>query len=71
MNPQPATDAASPHRTQPNRALGTFDATCIVIGAIVGVGIFFTPAKVAKPTGAPTLAVTAWCITGFIALCGA
>ena len=33
------------------RALGPVSATCIVIGAIVGVGIFFTPSRVAAVTG--------------------
>jgi hypothetical protein len=28
---------------QPARVLGLFDATSVVIGAIIGVGIFFNP----------------------------
>ena len=30
------------------RVLGLWDATCVVIGAVVGVGIFFTPKDVAR-----------------------
>ncbi len=33
------------------RTLGPFDATCIVIGAIIGVGIFFTPTQIARKAG--------------------
>lgn len=56
---------------QPKRALGTFDATCIVIGAIIGVGIFFTPSKVAALTQSAGYSIIAWSLAGFIALCGA
>ena len=34
------------------RVLGPFDATSVVIGAIIGVGIFFTPSSVAELAGA-------------------
>ncbi len=50
--------------------LGAFDATCIVIGAIIGVGIFFNPSGVAKLTTDGTLALAAWALAGGIALCG-
>ncbi|MCX5689472.1 MAG: amino acid permease [Planctomycetota bacterium] len=62
-------DAGDP--TQPKRSLGTFDATCIVIGAIIGVGIFFTPSKVAALTHSAGYSLIAWSLSGFIALCGA
>jgi APA family basic amino acid/polyamine antiporter len=53
------------------RVLGPFDATCIVIGAVIGVGIFFTPSRVAQVAGSSGLALAAWTIGGVIALCGA
>jgi len=53
------------------RALGPVHATGIVIGAIVGVGIFFTPAKVAAIAGSAGGAIGLWALGGFIALCGA
>ena len=40
------------------RALGAFDASCIVVGAIIGVGIFFTPSQVARVAGGAGLALT-------------
>lgn len=55
---------------QPARVLGTFDATCIVVGAIIGVGIFFNPSGVAARTESSTLALAAWALAGVIALCG-
>lgn len=51
--------------------LGPVDATCVVIGAIIGVGIFFTPTSVAQLTGSAGLAMAAWGLGGVIALCGA
>jgi APA family basic amino acid/polyamine antiporter len=59
------------HSGQPARVLGTRDAACVVIGAIIGVGIFFTPSTVARLTGSGSLCLLAWGIGGFIALCGA
>ncbi len=59
------------HADAPPRVLGTGDAACVVIGAIIGVGIFFTPSTVARLTGSGSLSLLAWAIGGFIALCGA
>ncbi|MCH7847372.1 MAG: amino acid permease [Planctomycetes bacterium] len=53
------------------RILGPVDATCIVIGAIIGVGIFSTPSQVAQVAGSGSMALTAWAIGGAIALMGA
>lgn len=55
----------------PKRVLGTRDAMCIVIGAIIGVGIFFTPSRVAAVAGSSELAMLVWAVAGVIALCGA
>lgn len=53
------------------RELGVFDATMVVVGGIIGAGIFLNPAVVAQrlPTGA--LVVAAWVAGGAIALAGA
>lgn len=56
---------------QLRRVLGPLGATCVVIGAIIGVGIFFTPSSVAKLAGSSGLALTAWVVGGFIAMMGA
>jgi APA family basic amino acid/polyamine antiporter len=53
------------------RVLGPFDAACIVIGAVIGVGIFFTPSGVARVAGSAQFALLAWTIGGVIAILGA
>ena len=53
------------------RVLGPVSATCIVIGAIVGVGIFFTPTQVARIAGRGDLAMWIWAAGGLVALLGA
>lgn len=51
--------------------LGVFDATMLVMGGIVGAGIFSNPAVVAKMVRSGPLMLTAWAIGGVIALAGA
>lgn len=53
------------------RVLGPLDATCIVIGSVIGVGIFFTPSRVAAVAGTANLALFAWGIGAVIAMLGA
>src|SRR6058998_899091 len=53
------------------RRLGLFDATMIVMGGIIGAGIFMNPAVVARNVHTPFLVLGAWLIGGMIALIGA
>jgi APA family basic amino acid/polyamine antiporter len=53
------------------RALGTFDASLIVIGGIIGSGIFVNPSRVAALVHTGPLVMTAWIIGGLVALIGA
>jgi APA family basic amino acid/polyamine antiporter len=53
------------------RRLGPFDATMIVMGGIIGAGIFVNPSVVARQVHTPTLVLGAWIIGGVIALIGA
>ncbi len=71
MAPNLSELAPDPSPLQPARVLGPIDAGCIVVGAIIGVGIFLNPGQVARLTGSGGLALTAWAIAGGIALCGA
>jgi len=57
-------------RTLP-RVLSLWDATCVVVGAIIGVGIFFNPRDVALISGSASTAMAAWSVGGLIALLGA
>jgi basic amino acid/polyamine antiporter, APA family len=53
------------------RALGRFDATMVVIGGIIGSGIFINPYIVAQRLDSPMLVLGAWAAGGAIALAGA
>ncbi len=53
------------------RVLGLGDAAAVVIGAIIGVGIFFTPSRVAALAGSTDRALAAWAVGALIALLGA
>src|SRR5258706_8070750 len=53
------------------RRLGLFDATMIVMGGIIGAGIFTTPHVVALQVHSPLLILGAWAVGGVIALSGA
>jgi len=53
------------------RRLGLFDATMIVMGGIIGSGIFINPSVVARQVGTPALILAAWAVGGAIALAGA
>ena len=53
------------------RKLGVRDAALIVMGGIVGSGIFVNPSRVAKLVHTAPLMLLAWCIGGVIALIGA
>lgn len=57
--------------SEPARVLGLFDTSSIVIGGMVGVGIFFTPARMAALVQSGPLLLLAWAVAGVIALCGA
>ena len=50
------------------RRLGVFDATMLVMGGIIGSGIFVTPAEVARHVTTPLLIVGVWVLGGGVAL---
>lgn len=53
------------------RDLGTFDATMVVVGGIIGAGIFINPSVVASRLPSSALVLAAWVTGGAIALAGA
>jgi basic amino acid/polyamine antiporter, APA family len=69
--PQSAAATGDADGPQLARRLGLFDATMIVMGGIVGSGIFVTPYVVARQVTTPALIVGAWLAGGLIALAGA
>ncbi|HSS43923.1 MAG TPA: amino acid permease [Thermoanaerobaculia bacterium] len=53
------------------RALGRFDTTMVVVGGIIGAGIFINPYIVARRLDSEALVLAAWIVGGAIALAGA
>lgn len=51
--------------------LGLFSGTMMVVGGIIGSGIFLNPAIVAQRLGTPALTLTVWVLGGVVALIGA
>ncbi len=55
----------------PKNKLGLFSFTMIVIGLVIGMGIFRTAATSAKDSINPSVYFSAWIVGGLVALCGA
>jgi APA family basic amino acid/polyamine antiporter len=53
------------------RRLGLFDATMLVMGGIIGSGIFMNPSVVARQVSTPFLILLVWALGGLIALTAA
>src|SRR6187551_3411889 len=53
------------------RGLGPLDATMIVVGSMIGSGIFITSAESSRLTGAPGWLILAWAIAGVLTITGA
>ncbi|HUR28365.1 MAG TPA: amino acid permease [Planctomycetota bacterium] len=53
------------------RRLGLFDCTMIVMGTIIGAGVFNTPKAIAAQMGSLWGVVGIWVLGGFFAMCGA
>src|SRR3954465_5980117 len=51
--------------------LNLFDLTMIVIGLVIGMGIFRTSKDAAGAALTPSIFFIAWIVGGFVALCGA
>lgn len=54
-----------------NNQLRLFDLTMIVVGLVIGMGIFRTATDAASASLTPTIYFSAWIAGGIIALCGA
>jgi basic amino acid/polyamine antiporter, APA family len=56
---------------QPRPTLSVFDAVAMIVGLIVGAGIFGTPAIVAGATGSEAMLIATWVAGGVFAVIGA
>jgi APA family basic amino acid/polyamine antiporter len=68
---RPAMADTTPRRDGLTRQLGLVSVTALVIGEVVGVGIFLTPASMARSLGSPFWLLVVWLIMGAMALSGA
>ncbi|MGH7380910.1 MAG: APC family permease [Candidatus Methylomirabilales bacterium] len=65
-----AEDQSSKAR-RPGRQLGFFDAVCMMVGIVIGVGIYESPPRVAANVSDPTVLLLAWALGGVLAFIGA
>src|SRR5579864_4527073 len=53
------------------RAIGLFDGTMIVVGSMIGSGIFIVAADISQQTGSPGGLLLTWIITGLLTISAA
>ena len=68
---RPAASAADPEGRTFKREMSLFDAMMIVMGAMIGSGIFIVSADIARTVGSPGLLLLVWLITGVVTIIGA
>ncbi len=63
--------AATQEQRKPKRALGLFDSTMVVIGVMIGSGIFIVPADMARILGGPGWFLAAWLFAAVLTIAAA
>jgi APA family basic amino acid/polyamine antiporter len=63
--------AQEPAGGQPRPTLSVFDAVAMIVGLIVGAGIFGTPSIVAGAAGGEAMMIATWIVGGLFAIIGA
>jgi APA family basic amino acid/polyamine antiporter len=53
------------------RELGLFDSTMVVVGSMIGSGIFIVSAEMSRLIGSPGWLLVAWLVTGLLTVAGA
>ena len=71
MTASPSNPQAQPGAPTLLRQIGLFDATMLVMGGIVGSGIFINPYVVAQQVHTPVLILGVWVAGGVVAMLGA
>src|SRR5579864_4636818 len=63
----------SPAKNEPGfvRAIGLFDGTMIVVGSMIGSGIFIVAADISRQTGSPGGLLLTWMLTGLLTVSAA
>jgi APA family basic amino acid/polyamine antiporter len=57
--------------TEFHRGLGLYDSTMVVVGSMIGSGIFIVSADMARTVGSPGWLLGAWILTGLLTVVGA
>ena len=57
--------------TEFHRGLGLYDSTMVVVGSMIGSGIFIVSAEMARNIGSPGWLLGAWLLTGVLTVVGA
>jgi basic amino acid/polyamine antiporter, APA family len=71
VTPGPLEPSLSPTSASLERRLGLDAAIAVVVGEVIGVGIFLTPAEMARGLGSPFWLFAVWLLVGATAFCGA
>ncbi|WP_263372195.1 APC family permease [Granulicella cerasi] len=66
-----AVTTANESQTHLVKGLGLFSATAIVMGSMIGSGIFIVPAEMSRTLASPALLIAAWLVTAFMTIVGA
>src|SRR5262249_12003141 len=64
-------DQPPPEASGPRPRLTLWDTTSLIVGIIVGVGIFFTPSSVFKNAPSAWVALALWLAAGLLCIIGA
>jgi len=64
-------DSATHQDTELVKGLGLTSATTLVMGSMIGSGIFIVSAEIAREVNSPALLILAWMVTGFMTITGA
>jgi basic amino acid/polyamine antiporter, APA family len=67
----PAQAEASSDAPQLVQGLGLTSATTLVMGSMIGSGIFIVSAEIGREVNSPALLIGAWLVTGFMTIVGA
>ncbi len=62
---------SSPAQTNPARVVHQWEAVCLIVGLVIGAGIFKTPSLVAQFTQDPGWLITAWVVGAVVSFTGA
>ena len=67
----PSKITAGPGTSKPQPVLSLLDSTNLIVGIIIGVGIYQMAPDIAKGAGSPWGLMLIWLAGGLVSLCGA